>query len=537
MTTPLTWEQRAIAAEKTSLILKKKVRSLYNEGAATAIHKQLERARQRDEESRRRRAVMQARNAELKRYSGQLEATVAERTKALRDILDNVTFGFLVVGGDGCLRDGFTRSCADLLGQPIAEGQRLIDILGLAGTPREFELELGLDQLFEDIMPESLSLDQLPSRFEVGERVLRLQGRVIRDDSGEVGAVLFTLSDVSALEQARQEARDNAVLVSILRQKAAFVAFVDDVRTRLQACHEALHDTVFVRRAVHTIKGNSASYGLDEVAHAAHTAEAAPAVDADGLASIQAALDAFLDRHAAVLGIAKGRTDRRFEVTAGDIHNLRQIARSADPTAVNRWTREVVQCPVNELLGPMGVFVERLAERLDKQVSFQVVGADTNVDPETVQPILNNLSHLIRNALDHGIEASWERGDKPERGSVELRFGETTEGWTIDLVDDGRGVQTDALVDNAVERGVIGRAEADALSESERLELIFVDGLSSRREATTVSGRGVGMSAVRAAVHDQGGRLSFRSTPGEGTTVSMCLPFPMVESPAAAASA
>jgi len=537
MTASLSWEQRATAAEKTSLILKKKVRALYNDGAATAIHKQLERARQRDEESRRRRAVMQARNDELKRYSSQLEATVAERTKALRDILDNVTFGFLVVGSDGCVRDGFTRSCAELLGQPVEEGLRLVDILGVAGTPREFELELGLDQLFEDIMPESLSLDQLPGRFEVAERVLRLQGRVIRDDDHEVSAILFTLSDVTALEQARQEARDNAVLVAILRQKSAFVAFVDDVRARIQSCHEALDDTVFVRRAVHTIKGNAASYGLDGVAHAAHHAESGPTIDAADLDGVSAALAVFLDRHSAVLGIPKGRTDRRYEVTATDIRTLRQIARRADPVAVNRWTHEVVRSPVGELLGPMAVFVDRLAERLDKQVAFRVVGEDTCVDPETVQPVLNNLAHLIRNALDHGIEAAWERGDKGEQGSLELRFGASQSGWTIELVDDGRGVQTDDLVENAVERGVLDREVAAAMTESERLELIFVDGLSSRREATTVSGRGVGMSAVRAAVQEQGGTLSFRSVPGRGTTVSVWLPFPVVELPAQEATA
>lgn len=398
----------------------------------------------------------------------------------------------------------------------------------MVGTAVEFELSLGLDQLFEDIMPESLSLDQLPGRFAVGDRTLELQGRVIRDDSGDPDGVLFTISDSSALLAAQREARSHAVVVSILRQKAAFTAFVRDTTSRLDAAQDALSDTIFVRRAVHTIKGNAGSYGLDDVASVAHHVEAADTIDQAGLDHIRAALAAFLSAHQDVLGISSSDQGRTIEIDERQLETLRTIASAGDTEGVQSWSRQVALCPVGELLGPVHGFVERLAERLDKQVDFTLEGGDTLVCSQVFQPVLSNLSHLIRNALAHGLEQAWERGDKPEQGSLVLAVAQTPDGWTLSLSDDGRGVQVDTIVEAAVQSGVMSEEQAAVLDQDARLNLVFVDGFSSRAEATAISGRGVGMSAVRATVHGQGGRLEFASEPGQGTTVTIQLPQPQV---------
>lgn len=512
------------AAQKTVAVLKKRVRSLYNEGAQTAIHQQLALAQKRQEENRRKRAVMQAKNEALERHSALLESQVRERTRQIQSILDNVVFGFLVVDRDGRVQPGFTASCTELLGAPVHEGQALAELLQVQDTAAEETLEMGLDQVFDDFMPEQVSLEQIPSRYPIGARILRCEGRTIRSDEGDVQAILFTLSDVTDLEAARKRAHDNAVLVRILQQKPAFAAFVEDAHARLEATGRSLDDQRFVRRAVHTVKGNAASYGLDEVAQTAHEVEGSPSITADGVHTVRASLDAFLERHSAILGLSHGTES--VEIPLSELHSMRSMLNPINPGGLARWSAEVCQRPAQDLLGPMEVFVSRLSERLDRPVAFTLSGADTLVDPQSTAEVFSTLTHLLRNAVDHGLEPEFERGDKPPVGHLELSIDRTVQAWRIVVEDDGRGVQVDTVVRRAVEAGKLDIDHADRLSEADKLDLIFLDGLSSKHEASEISGRGVGMSAVREAVQRCGGHIDVHTRAGQGTRVEIEIPLP-----------
>ena len=522
--TPVQLKHELQAAQKTVTVLKARVRSLYNEGAQTAIHQQLALAQRRQEDNRRKRAVMQAKNQALERHSAHLEAQVQERTRALQSILDNVVFGFLIVDQDSKVQPGFTKSCAELLGKPVQEGLDLCALLGVQDPSRQAEVELGVEQVFDDFMPEQVSLDQIPSRFPLGERVLRCQGRAIRDPEGQVSGILFTLSDVTELEEARKEAHNNAVLVGILRQKAAFAAFVDDAFARLSSAEENLHDQPFVRRAVHTVKGNAASYGLSEVAQSAHQAEAFETIEAAQLEDLRCALEDFLATNDSVLNLSQG--EGCIELPLSELEAMRAMLTPVNRSGLARWSAFVAQRPARDLIGPVEVFIERLAERLDRQVQFTVTGAETPVDPECTGDVLRNVTHLLRNAMDHGLEPDWERGDKPAVGALSLDLSREDEGWQIVVADDGRGIQVDTVTQRATEEGRISAAEASEMGREEKLNLIFLDGLSSKFEATEISGRGVGMSAMREAVERAGGVLKVETEIGRGTRIVIHIPMP-----------
>ena len=218
MTAQANWQRRAQAAETTVCILKSKVKEMYNGGPQTVIHQQLEHAQKREERNRRQRELAEVRTHELQRYSAHLEAEVASRTQAIQTILDNVRFGFLVVDRELVVQEGFTRSCTQLFGTTPTAGQALPALLQATG-PVASELLLGMDQVFEDLLPEEVSLDQIPTRFVVGDRVLRVQGSAIRDASNSVTGVLMTVSDVTALEAAERIGREREVVITILRQK------------------------------------------------------------------------------------------------------------------------------------------------------------------------------------------------------------------------------------------------------------------------------------------------------------------------------
>lgn len=515
------WRRRALAAERTVEVLKRKVQRMYNEGAQTAIHRQLERARQREEKNRQRRELFEVRAEELQRYSEHLEVEVARRTEAIQTILDNVTFGFLIIDHELRIEEGFTRSCTELFGRELAAGDDLAALLRIEGSVRHSELLVGLDQVFEDLLPEEVTLDQLPQRFEVGERVLRVEGRAVRDGQQAITGLLLTISDITALEEAQQRSRRNEVLMGILRQRPAFEQFVADSRARIQLSRDRLGEQELVRRAVHTIKGNAASYGLDGVVAAVHAVEMAETIDAAGVDQIDGALRGFLSANESVIGVDyDADAERSFALPEHQLQRLRLLMRSeGSSAALQLWAAEIVQRPASELLGPLGPFVERLAERLNKEVELVIDGGDLLVDAELMRPVFRNLPHLIRNAVDHGIEAPHERGDKPPRGALRVRIGETDAFYEVEVCDDGRGVLLDRLCERAIELGLESAESLAAMDEEARVRLIFRDGLSAAEIATDISGRGVGMSAVKAAVEELGGEIRVQTAAAEGTQI------------------
>lgn len=198
------YRRRAEAAEKTVAVLKRKVVELYN-GDQSMIHRQLEATKRREDENRRKRELAELKSKELARYNEILESEVKRRTDAIKTILDNVTFGFLVVGRDLIVRPEVTRSCGMLFETTDVQERYLADLLRLCGRDRE-QFHLSCDQVFEDILPEEVSLAQLRQKFpQPSGKIIKAEGSVIRDEHHEVKAMLFTISDITALESATRE--------------------------------------------------------------------------------------------------------------------------------------------------------------------------------------------------------------------------------------------------------------------------------------------------------------------------------------------
>lgn len=183
---------------------------------------------------------------------------------------------------------------------------------------------------------------------------------------------------------------------------------------------------------------------------------------------------------------------------------------------------------------PIAVILDRLpraardiARRRGRDVEVLVTGADTELDRAIVDELNDAVLHVLRNAIDHGVEPPEERRmrGKPSRGQVRIDVRRARDRVVLEVKDDGRGVDTDRLRALAVERGLVTPEGARALSEREALLLCTLPGLSTAATVTDVSGRGVGMDAVRRAVEGVGGALELESTRGQGTTVRLSLPL------------
>ncbi|MCC7363265.1 MAG: chemotaxis protein CheA [Dehalococcoidia bacterium] len=183
--------------------------------------------------------------------------------------------------------------------------------------------------------------------------------------------------------------------------------------------------------------------------------------------------------------------------------------------------------PVRSVLTRLPRLVRDVAAKCGKKVELLTAGEETELDRSVIEEISDPLVHILRNAVDHGIETPEERraAGKPETGTVTVTAWNQETYIYLSIQDDGRGIDTRRLRDKAVERGLVTREMADAASDEAVLQYIFLPGLSLAKKITDVSGRGVGMDIVRTNIERLNGQVSIRSTAGKGSEFIIQLPL------------
>jgi two-component system chemotaxis sensor kinase CheA len=183
--------------------------------------------------------------------------------------------------------------------------------------------------------------------------------------------------------------------------------------------------------------------------------------------------------------------------------------------------------PVGQVFDRFPRLVRDLSLRLGKPVDLLVEGEGTNADKTVVETLFEPLLHLVRNSLDHGIEPPEARrgAGKPERATVTLRAFHAGDRLVVEVSDDGGGIDIAAVGRKAVDSRVLSEDELGALNEAETARLIFAPGLSTMDETSDLSGRGVGMAAVRMAIERIGGAVGVETERHRGTTIRLELPL------------
>ena len=190
---------------------------------------------------------------------------------------------------------------------------------------------------------------------------------------------------------------------------------------------------------------------------------------------------------------------------------------------------QVLTLQLQPLRGPllkMARYARQIAASLDREVEVELSGQETKLDRRIARDLEDAFLHLVRNAVDHGLEdpAAREAAGKPRAGR--LRFAASTSGSRVrlEIRDDGPGIEPDQIRDKAVKMGLVERSTADAMSRVQVFRLLFTPGFSTRLNVSEISGRGVGLDVVAAAVTRVGGEVFLRSEPGQGTLVAVEVP-------------
>jgi two-component system chemotaxis sensor kinase CheA len=216
-------------------------------------------------------------------------------------------------------------------------------------------------------------------------------------------------------------------------------------------------------------------------------------------------------------------------ITSGDVRNAEAVGQRID--LVTSELQEAIMLtrmqPIGNVFNKFPRVVRDLSKKLGKQIDLTIVGKDVELDKTIIEAINDPLTHLVRNSVDHGIEAPEDRIKKGKdvRGLIVLKAYHAAGQVVIEISDDGKGIDGDMLAETAVKKGLITADQAKVMSEKERINLILLPGFSTAKQVTDVSGRGVGMDVVKTNLDQLGGSIEIESEVGKGSTISIKLPL------------
>lgn len=235
------------------------------------------------------------------------------------------------------------------------------------------------------------------------------------------------------------------------------------------------------------------------------------------------------------IGLTKNRlTHLRSDILHGKI--TPEILKSLDES-VNQLDMLVVNLqnavmntrmqPIGRLFKKYPRLVRDLARQLGKDVELELSGEATEIDKTMIEDLNDPLVHLVRNAVDHGVESAEQRSAAGKSGKSIVKLGARQEGdhILITISDDGRGMSPEVLRNKAVQKGLITSEEASTFSEEQSLNIVFMPGFSTKEEISSVSGRGVGMDVVKTNIQKLNGMIEIKSIPGKGSMITISLPL------------
>ena len=235
------------------------------------------------------------------------------------------------------------------------------------------------------------------------------------------------------------------------------------------------------------------------------------------------------------IGLTKNRlTSLRADIIAGrtDADTLQALDQAVSQLdlLVSDLQNSVMKTrmqPIGRLFQKYPRIARDLARQLGKDVELELVGEETEVDKTMIEDLADPLVHLIRNAVDHGVETAEQRqaAGKPVKSVVRLEARQEGDHIVLIIADDGRGMSPEKIRAKAIEKNIIGEEEANTLDDRQSLNLIFLPGFSTMAQASAVSGRGVGMDVVKTNIQKLNGSIEIRSELGKGSVFSISLPL------------
>lgn len=483
-------------------------------------------------------------NSNLSEWNKELEEAVVERTFALQSILDNVGQGFLVLARELKISREYSLECVQIFGKEIGNMS-----LSALLYPNDVEEQMFLDDLIRDILasndPEHVDLlmPLLPEEVMIRNKPIKLEFRIIQSEQlkhipNAQNTFMVVLTDVSEqrhLENLIESERNTlkmvvaAVvhhrdLIDSLKDYALFIEKTLENMLQKKVSSEEKLATVF--RAIHTFKGTFAQLGLISSTKNLHEIESQLAKWKEPMSSgmtfvqwmnqlnlhevIRKDFDTLVD----YLGKDFLKQDELLFVDKERLLDIEfDVMRLFDGDEGNRILKQLRQLrykPFKSLLEPLKPYVMRLSEELNKPMApLAIIGDDLAVDLDVYSGLSKSLVHIVRNAMDHGIESIEERHllNKPYLGNITCELTLEVDQLILSISNDGKTIDLQTIRDKAGRLGY----EVKDMPDDQLLMLLFEDAFSTATDVSLMSGRGIGLSAVKYEVEKIEGSIDVAS--------------------------
>lgn len=494
--------------------------------------------------------------AQLENYSKNLEHMVAERTaeiqrmnQTMTALLDSLHQGFFIFDATGKILNVSSRACENTI-ECRPEGRLIWDVLKLP----EKKIE-GFQKWMQTIFMEMLPFEDLaplgPNLYaHSGDRNISLEYFPLRSSSGSIDGVVVVASDITSLIEAQKQAeQDRAyanLIIKLVQNKKQIGRFIRESQSLLLDLQSGLQsswqnaNTDFLFRQLHTLKGGAALFSIQEMVEHCHQAESllsqfketASATSFQLLQNesqlVADAFSRFTAKCEEVLGPSALSSERLLEIPVSKLSEclIKIDEISGNTIAADVMRDEFVLEDVGSFFVNYNEVVLRLAEQQGKQLnSLQLKNEKIKVLPEFYSGLFATFIHAFRNAIDHGIEANSERErlGKSPLGTISVAFSLSSDHsrLTIQIDDDGSGINPEKIRQLLKKRNI----DASAESDQEVIQHIFDSQFSTREKVTEISGRGVGMDAIKQTAEELSGKVWVESKFEKGTSLFVEVPY------------
>jgi two-component system chemotaxis sensor kinase CheA len=474
-------------------------------------------------------------------------ATIREQQSQMKLILDNVAEGLITIELDGRISGSGSKVLQEWFGSP-EQGQPLHEWIAEHDPNFAEWFELSLESVTDGFLPKEVAVAQMPSSMKVGDRNYTVSYQLISSEAEQQNPeqeqrqfsreeqlpsheekMLVVITDITeALIKEARERRQAELLElfqHINRDRAGFLEFLSEAEQLMTELSEGKYEDLdHLKRLVHTLKGNSAIFGMGTLSGLCHTIESkiADEGEAPSELEIKQVQKAWRDVRSDLGQILGDGNEDEIKLEDEDYQAiLRAVVDGADLNTVRRMIESWQLEPAARRLQTVQTQLEGLAERLGKPaLNVELASNDLRFDSGRFAPFWSAFIHVLRNTVDHGVEDADQRtqAGKTPGGNIKIETYTDCDKFVVAVSDDGPGVNWERLREKAVATGI----NVDSLEDPS--ELLFMTGLSSKTEVSSMSGRGVGMAAVAEACEALNGKVEVESETGKGTSIRFCFP-------------
>ena len=477
-----------------------------------------------------------------------------EQRKLTQEILDNIGQGSFSINVAGEIGENYTKIAAKYLGAENLAGVPFADLAFRNDREKLRNYYRALHMMFSGTdFNHTVVLDLLPNEVQINERDYQLHYSFVQDGAGHVMSVFVRMEDITLRnELARKEARENAINSKMQANVGGFMDMLEDVTNTFQAVEQFANDYLEtgsepennlyseMMRMLHGSKGLSGQFELTRLKEVVHQFEdwflrAEKKGIEDNKESFRELFTKFQRELEYATSFKENLGEGIIEILNGvsfsntQFDALERAAKQGDIKTIRSIIFSKNLLPAHRIVSNWEKDALRLAERLDKQVSLAFnIEEDLGIPKEMAKKLNINLGHLYRNCIDHGIELPEQRVEagKDPIGKVEITIAQQQDLMFIAISDDGKGIDFDKISQIARENPNLNQEEvSDLIEKNDPGQLLFLPGFSSAEQVTDISGRGVGMDAVKTTVSDLGGNIELNSTLGSGTEFIVTIPL------------